>query len=114
MTKSNQNQKMIINRSLYCNWRFNGCGDDWDNFIDAYGFSPQFLIDGKTIDGISLEDVFWGCGYMYNNHIENLKELDTPENRKEFGNDFFDYEYVEIVPTELMKFELVWEKEDDD
>ena len=54
-------QKMIINRSLYCNWRFEGCGDDWDNFIDAYGFSPQFLIDGKTINGVSLDDVFWDC-----------------------------------------------------
>ena len=50
---------------------------------------------------------------MYNNQIENLKELDTPENRKEFGDDFFDYEGVEIVPTELMKFDLVWEEDKD-
>tara|TARA_Y100000361_G_scaffold40211_1_gene34447 strand:+ start:228 stop:551 length:324 start_codon:yes stop_codon:yes gene_type:complete len=104
-------QKMIINRSLYCNWRFEGCGDDWDDFIDSYGFSPQFLIDGKTINDVSLDDVFWDCGYMYNNQIENLKELDTPENRKKYGDDFFDYEGVEIAPTEL-DFELVWEGED--
>ena len=47
---------------------------------------------------------------MYNDQIQNLEELDTPENRKEFGDDFFDYDCVEIVPTELMKFELVWEE----
>ena len=70
-------QKMIINRSLYCNWRFEGCGDDWDDFIDSYGFSPQFLIDGKTIDGVSLDDIFWGCGYMYNDQIQNLKDENT-------------------------------------
>ena len=110
MTKPNEIQKMIINRSLYCDWRFNGGSDDWDDFIDSYGFSPQFLIDGKTINGISLEDVFWGCGYMYNDHIENLKELDTPGNREKYGDDFFDYDCVEIVPTEL-DFELVWEDE---
>ena len=51
-------QKMIVNRSHYCSWRFEGCGDDWDNFIDSYGFSPQFLIDGKTIRDVSLDDVF--------------------------------------------------------
>ena len=47
---------------------------------------------------------------MYNDQIQNLKELDTPDNRKKYGNDFFDYEGVEIVPTEL-DFELVWEGE---
>ena len=103
-------QKMIINRSQYCDWRFNGGSDDWEDFQESYGYSPQFLIDGKTINGISLEDVFWGCGYMYNDQIQNLKELDTPENRKRYGDDFFDYEGVEIAPTEL-DFELVWEGE---
>ena len=68
-------QKMIINRSLYCDWRFNGCGDDWDDFIDSYGFSPQFLIDGKTINDVSLDDVFWECGYMYNDRYRILKNL---------------------------------------
>ena len=110
MSKSNKIQKMIINRSLYCSWRFEGCGYDWDNFIDSYGFSPQFLIDGKTINDVSLEDVFWSCGYMYNDQIQNLKELDTPENRKKYGDDFFDYEGVEIDPLQL-DFELVWEGE---
>ena len=109
MAEPNKIQKMIINRSLYCNWRFEGCGDDWDNFINAYGFSPQFLIDGKTINDVSLDDVFWECGYMYNDQIQNLKELDTPENREKYGDDFFDYEGVEIVPTEL-DFELEWEE----
>ena len=36
MTEPNTIQKMIINRSLYCDWRFNGCGDDWDDFIDVW------------------------------------------------------------------------------
>ena len=111
MTKPNEIQKMIINRSLYCDWRFNGGSDDWDDFIDSYGFSPQFLIDGKTINDVSLDDVFWDCGYMYNDHIENLKDLDTPENREKYGNDFFDYEGVEIEPLQL-DFELVWEEEE--
>ena len=51
-------QKMIINRSLYCNWRFEGCGDDWDNFINAYGFSPQLLIDGKVKEYCSTIETY--------------------------------------------------------
>ena len=59
---------------------------------------------------VSLDDVFWECGYMYNDQIQNLKELDTPENREKYGDDFFDYEGVEIEPLQL-DFELVWEGE---
>ena len=47
---------------------------------------------------------------MYNDQIQNLKELDTPENREKYGDDFFDYEGVEIEPLQL-DFELVWEGE---
>ena len=103
-------QKMIINRSQYCDWRFNGGSDDWENFQESYGYSPQFVIDGvKTIEVVSLDEVFSDSGYMYNTQIQNLKDLDTPENREKYGDDFFDYEGVEIVPTEL-EFELVWEE----
>ena len=102
---------MIINRSLYGDWRFNGGSDDWEDFIDSYGYSPQLVIDGvKTIEVVSLDEVFWDCGFMYNDQIQNLKELDTPDNRKKYGDDFFDYEGVEIDPGEL-DFELVWEED---
>ena len=37
---------MIINRSLYGDWRFNGGSDDWEDFIDSYGYSPQLEIEG--------------------------------------------------------------------
>ena len=29
LTKTMKKQKMIVNKSLYCDWRFNGCSDDW-------------------------------------------------------------------------------------
>ena len=49
---------------------------------------------------------------MYNDQIQNLKDLDTPENREKYGDDFFDYEGVEIEPLQL-DFELVWEETND-
>ena len=73
-------QKMIINRSQYCDWRFNGGSDDWENFQESYGYSPQFVIDGvKTIEVVSLDEIFSDCGYENSKKIGQSKSIDIVE-----------------------------------
>ena len=52
--------KAIINKHSFFNWRFVGCSGDWESFEEAYGYSPQFLIEPEPhIQTVSWDEIFY-------------------------------------------------------
>ena len=73
--------KAIINKHSFFNWRFVGCSGDWESFEEAYGYSPQFLIEPEPhIQTVSWDEIFYDSGMVNTSFIENWENFDTPKN----------------------------------
>ena len=107
--------KAIINKHSFFNWRFVGCSGDWESFEEAYGYSPQFLIEPEThIQTVSWDEIFYDSGMVSTSFIENWEDFDTPKNRKEYGDDLGDYDCVEIEASQLGQIigDIEWSDKD--